>query len=314
MIPYFTLPTWTLGGIPLDPWGLLVCGGFVLGLEIARARGIKLGLDVRDIVDASVFIVLSGFLGGHLVYVLAYHPDRFERDGIMSLVRVWEGFASTGGFVGAVTGAILFFRVFRKRPFWLHGDAIMFGFPFAWIFGRAGCFVVHDHIGRHTSFPLGVDFSRVRLPVKEEIVATLARTDLLDGHRWGRDPDGDPWVLGGVRHDLGLYETLVAVGIAALFLVLGRKPRAAGFFTMVWCLTYAPARFLMDFLRANDLRGADVRWAGLTPAQWVMLAMFTAGCVLWTRLKGAPVVGPEAAPEAAPETVPDSVISDDTKG
>ena len=79
---------------------------------------------------------------------------------------------------------------------------------------------------------------------------------------------------------------------------------------MVWCLTYAPARFAMDFLRATDLRGADVRWAGLTPAQWVMLAMFTAGCVLWTRLKGAPVV----APETVPETVPDSVISDDTKG
>ncbi len=264
MIPYFTLPTWEIASIPVDPWGLLVCVGFVLGLELARARGIRMGLDVRDVVDGAVFIVLTAFLGGHLMYVLAYHPDRYAADGFMSLVRVWQGFASTGGFIGAVVGAVLFFRVVRPRPFWLHGDAVMFGFPFAWIFGRAGCFVVHDHIGRPTDFPLAVDFSRVRLPMADGTTA-----------------------LGGVRHDLGLYETLWAVVISAVFLVLARKPRAAGFFTMTWCLVYAPGRFTMDFLRATDLKGADVRWAGLTPAQWAMIAMFTAGIVLWRWLRGA---------------------------
>ena len=269
MIPYFTLPTWEVASVPVDPWGLLVCIGFVLGLEIARARGIRLGLDVRDVVDGSVFIVLMAFLGGHLMYVLAYHPDRYARDGFMSLVRVWQGFASTGGFLGAVTGAVLFFRVLRPRPFWLHGDTIMFGFPFAWIFGRAGCALVHDHIGRPTTFPLAVDFSRVRLPLAD---GTTAR--------------------GGVRHDLGLYETLWAVVIAGTFVLLARRPRPAGFFTMTWCLMYAPARFGMDFLRAVDLKGADVRWAGLTPAQWAMLAMFGAGIALWRRTRGAPPVEP----------------------
>jgi hypothetical protein len=47
MIPYFTFPVYQLGPVPIDPWGFLVCVGFVLGLEIARARGIALGLDVR---------------------------------------------------------------------------------------------------------------------------------------------------------------------------------------------------------------------------------------------------------------------------
>jgi phosphatidylglycerol:prolipoprotein diacylglycerol transferase len=267
MIPYFTLPVWQLGGVPVDPWGLLVCGGFVLGLEIARARGIRLGLDVRDIVDGSVFIVLMGFLGGHLVHVLAYHPDTFARDGVMSLVRVWEGFASTGGFLGAVTGAVLFFRVIRPRPFWAHADTVMFGFPFAWIFGRAGCFVVHDHIGAPTGFPLAVAFP------------------------------------GGARHDLGLYETLLAVAIAGLFLVLARRPRVAGFYTTVWCLVYAPARFGFDFLRNTDLRNADVRWQGLTPAQYGMMLMFTAGLVLalrWKTLAGGVAGGGQPPAEEGP--------------
>ncbi|MEN9786001.1 MAG: hypothetical protein RLZZ299_1265 [Pseudomonadota bacterium] len=264
MIPYFTLPVWQLGGVPVDPWGLLVCGGFVLGLEIARARGIRLGLDVRDIVDGSVFIVLMGFVGGHLVHVLAYHPEIYARDGVMSLVRIWEGFSSMGGFLGAVAGAVLFFRLIRPRPFWAHADTIMFGFPFAWIFGRAGCFVVHDHIGRRTEFPLAVAFP------------------------------------GGARHDLGLYETLLAAVIAGLFLALARRPRAAGFYTTVWCLVYAPVRFGFDFLRNTDLKNADVRWHGLTPAQWGTMLLFTAGVILalrWRTLAGGVAGGGEPPAE-----------------
>ncbi|HNH50228.1 MAG TPA: prolipoprotein diacylglyceryl transferase, partial [Myxococcota bacterium] len=81
MIPDITLPVYNLGPIPIDPWGTLVCIGFVLGLEVARARGLRLGLDVRDVVDSVVCIVLTGFVVGHLVHVLAYHPEQMERDG-----------------------------------------------------------------------------------------------------------------------------------------------------------------------------------------------------------------------------------------
>ena len=56
-------------------------------------------------VDGSVAIVGMGFLVGHIVHVLAYNPHRLSEDGIMSLIRVWEGFSSTGGFIGAVLGA-----------------------------------------------------------------------------------------------------------------------------------------------------------------------------------------------------------------
>lgn len=255
MIPYFDLPVYHVGPVPIDPWGTLVCIGFVLGLEMARARGIKLGLDVRDVVDGIVFTVLSGFVVGHLVHVLAYNPHQLEEQGVMALLRVWAGFSSFGGFLGAVLGITLFYKVIRKRPFWPHADTVMFGFPFGWLFGRLGCFSVHDHIGRPTSSFLGVQFP------------------------------------GGTRYDLGLLEAIVAFGIAMTFLVLARKPRVAGTFTAVWCLIYAPARFGLDFLRNTDLRNADVRWSGLTPAQWGCILMFGAGLALvgWIRRQPAAV-------------------------
>ena len=260
MIPYFTFPVYQLGPVPIDPWGFLVCVGFVLGLELARARGIALGLDVRDIVDGAVFIVLTGFVGAHLMFVLGYHYDRFERDGVMALLRVWEGFASSGGFLGAVVGAVVFYTLLRPRAFLLHVDTIMYGVPFAWIFGRAGCFLVHDHPGARSDFFLAVKFP------------------------------------GGARHDLGLYETLVSVGVAAVFLAVSRfgRPVTPGTFVAVWCLLYAPARFGMDFLRATDVALADPRYSGLTPAQYVCIGLFAVGAALlaYTRSRPAAPVEP----------------------
>ncbi len=253
LIPYFDVPVLELGPIVIDSWATLVALGFILGLEVARSRGIKLGLDVRDIVDGVVAVVGMGFLVGHIVHVVAYNPHQLDEQGIWAILKVWAGFSSTGGFIGAVLGAILFYRVLRKRPFWIHADTLMFGFPFAWVLGRLGCFTADDHIGRHSDFFLAVDFPQQ--------------------------------YFGGPRHDLGLYEALWTMGIAALFFAFRNRPVKHGFFTALFCVTYAPIRFLLDFLRNQDLRGADVRWVGLTPAQWGMLAMFTAGAVLLVRFR-----------------------------
>jgi phosphatidylglycerol:prolipoprotein diacylglycerol transferase len=270
LIPYFEIPVWKLGPIELDSWALLVSLGFILGLEIVRARAIKLDLDVRDIIDGIVVTVGLGFVGGHLMHVLAYHPEKLEKDGVMALVRVWEGFSSTGGFLGAVAGSLLFYKVLRKRPFWPHADTITFGFPFAWTLGRLGCFSAHDHIGQKTSFFLGVDFPE----------------------RY----------YGGPRHDLGLYEALWTAVIALVFFLQRDRRVKFGHFTSLWCFLYAPARFGLDFLRNTDLENADVRWLHLTPAQWVMIGMVGAGVAIraWMRTQPEPAAAPSPSPADPP--------------
>jgi phosphatidylglycerol:prolipoprotein diacylglycerol transferase len=265
-IPYFVLQVWNvqipgLGTIPIDPWATLVCVGFVVGLEIARHRAIRLGLEVRDIVDGAVFTVLSGFFFGHVFTVLAYFPERLSTDGVWALLKVWEGFSSFGGFIGAVIGASLFYGVFRRKGAWRHADVITFGFPFGWFFGRVGCGVVHDHVGARTSFPLAMDF---------------------DHGLWGT---GDPaaWA-DGVRHELGLYEAAFMLGICALWVVVGRRDRVPGFFLGLFGVTYAPVRFFLEFLRNQDLHFQDARYFGLTPGHYSAIAMFAGGAlVLATR-------------------------------
>lgn len=266
LIPYFQIPVVDLGPLVLDPWAVMVCLGFVLGLEIVRARGIQLGLDVRDVIDGLVFTVGMGFLIGHVVHVAAYNPHLIDDNGPLELLRVWGGFSSTGGFLGAIIGSTLFYKVIRKRPFWIHADTIMFGFPVGWMFGRTGCFLAHDHIGRPTDFFLAVDFP------------------------------------GGARHDLGLYEALWTVVIAATFFALRKRPFRPGMFNALFAVMYAPIRFMFDFLRNTDYKNADVRWAGLTPAQYGMIGLFIAGLVvLWRLSRGdGPRVDPLAPPVEEP--------------
>ncbi len=289
LIPYAQPFIWQLGPFVLDSWAILVSLGFILGLEIARARGIRLGLDVRDVVDSGVFVVAMGFVVGHIVHVVAYNPQQLETDGIMAILRVWAGFSSTGGFLGAVIGSVLMFKVFpaifgpareralaagnsgplqgvvdwlgRPRPFWPHADTMMFSFPFGWVFGRLGCFSAHDHVGIRSDFWLAVDF-----PVAH---------------------------YGGPRHDLGLYEALWTAVIAATFFSLRKAKLRHGFFIALWTAMYAPARVGLDFLRNQDLSGADVRWLGMTPAQWGSIAMALAGVGLAIWLWRQPAVADE---------------------
>jgi phosphatidylglycerol:prolipoprotein diacylglycerol transferase len=248
-----TLPTF---GLPVDPWATLVCTGILLGLEVSRARAIKMGLDVRDIVDGAVFTVLVGFFFAHVFTVLGYYPERLQTDGVVTLLKVWEGFSSTGGFLGGLLAMFVFYKWVRPREILRFADLILYGFPVGWLFGRMGCAVVHDHVGSLTTFPLAVRF-----------------------------PDHGYFAT-GVRHELGLYEMVLTALMAALFFRLGRKDRRPGFFTGLFFALYAPLRFGLDFLRNTDLAHNDIRWVGLTFAQWGMIGLFLLGAaIVWRAVR-----------------------------
>ena len=86
--------------------------------------------------------------------------------------------------------------------------------------------------------------------------------------------------------------------VAVLFFVLAKKARKAGFFIAMWCVLYAPSRFLLDFMRKSDLpqRYNDQRYAGLTPAQYVTIAMLGVGIyLLWKKKIAEPPEADDAA-------------------
>ena len=77
-------------------------------------------------------------------------------------------------------------------------------------------------------------------------------------------------------HDLGWYEFLYPTFVMGpAFLVLNGQPWSPGFWVVSFVALYAPARFLLDFLRVPD-----PTYGGLTPAQWGIVAVLL-GAAVW---------------------------------
>jgi len=219
MFPYFEQPSLSLGSYTLYFFQVAVCTAVILGYEIVVRRAPRTGLDSEEVASLLAWVILWGFVGSHVFDTVAYYPERIREDPLV-LVKVWGSMSSFGGMMGGMAAALVLAR--RKgwsgRQTLALADGIGFGFPFAWIFGRLGCALAHDHIGVPTDSWLGVRFPE------------------------------------GTRYDLGLLELLYTIPIAALFYALDRKPRPNGFFLGLFLALYGPVRFVLDTLRTGDAR------------------------------------------------------------
>jgi len=225
----------------------MVLAGVFAGLEYMRVRTTRAGLDPIIGLNASIALLVGAFLMSHWFQLLVYDFD-VVAERPETLLPWYGGHSSMGGFLGAALVGPLYLRRQGVRVF-EYGDHMMFGFVLGWIFGRTGCFFAHDHIGRESDFFLAVAFP------------------------------------GGSRHDLGLYEALLTLGILGLMLYFDRRgkrgrPMWEGFFVLLPILVYAPFRFVMDTLRAEDIAHPDVRWLGFTPGSWGAALLGVLGLLL----------------------------------
>lgn len=283
MLPYIEVRDLHLGPFTVHPFGLLVATGTLLGVELAKQRGKAVGLPADRLASFITCMLIGGFVGGHVLDEIFYHPREVIAQP-WSLLYLWAGLSSFGGFIGALTGVMLW-KVYELRPMpnlgrlslalpsrraqprkiLPYADVVLAVFPVAWVFGRLGCTVVHDHPGviANPNMPLAVAYGQG--PVHSYGLLAL---------RFGETP----------RYDLGLLEMCFAVLVAAAFALTWRKRLPVGWYAAVLPLVYAPVRFGLDFLRLDDPAGGDMRYAGWTPAQWACVVLFGAGLLIATRL------------------------------
>ena len=263
-IPYLQIPELVLvpkgffGGFPsgafsIKPFGTLVALGVYLGSVLTTRLGKRLGLHERVLTSFVAWVIVVGFLGGHMLDVIFYYPGQVLRDPL-SLFRIWEGLSSFGGFSGAIIGGFLW-KWRYKADILPYADVVASAFPAGWVFGRMGCSVAHDHPGLASDAWFAVQYP------------------------------------GGGRFDLGLYEMLLTIPLAVAFLWLRNKPRPWGFYVGAITISYAPVRFALDFLRVGqpiaDAEGVtsvvDPRYGGLTPAQWACFGLLAVGVYFFSR-------------------------------
>jgi len=284
-LPFFPPVKFDLGFLEIHGFGLMVALGLYLGTEMAMRKAARDGLDPDIINRVVTWMIVGIFVGGHLGHAFFYEPYKLfggTHNGVsyaadpLYLFKVWDGLSSFGGFIVTAFLCWLFFRkennrVKRSNPTRQkegkellfpvrathYGDCVIYGFPMAFGFGRIGCFMAHDHPGLQSDFFLAVN--------------GVCR------EAWGNESIA--------CHDLGLYEAMWACSMIFVVMFLDKKARFPGFYLAFIPMVYAPFRIFFD-----SLRTADVRYLGLTPAQYGALILFTVGAsVLFVQRKKKPV-------------------------
>jgi phosphatidylglycerol:prolipoprotein diacylglycerol transferase len=236
-----TLPLAAL--FQLNIWSFAVPAAIISGYWFALRRAREAGINTREFESSMEWTIGGGLVISHMVEILLYQPHRLK-EGWWTLFKFWDGLSSYGGFFGAILMCTVFYRIVRKRRWWLEADLMMQGLILAWIFGRLGCTVSGDHPGPRTTVPWAYHY----LP-----------------------PDGP-------RHNMGLYEMLfTALVLFPANLLLHRFKPPVGSYVAMNCLLYGAGRFALDFLRATDRSDADPRYFGLTLAHYCSLAIFLLG-------------------------------------
>jgi len=287
VIPYLSQPSIDLGPVTIQAFGVIVVAAVLIGLEAARRRMRHLGLDMTLGERLARWTLIGGFLGAHLFAVLLYVPEKVAADPFV-LLKVWENLSSFGGILGGLLGLWLFVRVrigLDRATSRRYLDAVAYAFPAALLIGRFACTVAHDHPGSVTGMPLAVSLAAepARVFIRGVYAGAGRATELMANPELAR--------LG--FHDLGWYEFLyLGLVVVPITWWLGRRPRPVGTFVASFVLLYMPVRFALDFLRVSD-----VRYVGLTPAQWVALlaVLLLAASVGWRRRRVARAATPNGS-------------------
>ena len=249
-----------LGAISIYSYGLLLVAAYLLGLQVAVARGRARGLDGQRVMDLGIAIIISALVGAKLLLVVVEF-DQFLRNP-------WAFVRSAGVFYGGLllSVAVAFWYMRRHRmPLWATCDAFAPGIAVGQAVGRLGCLLAGCCYGHPTDMPWGITFTD---PLAAANVGTPLDVSL---------------------HPTQLYESIASLVILGVLLALESRWRPfAGRTFWTYLLLYPAVRFVIEFFR-GDPRGAvfDV----LSTSQFVsalLVPLSIVMLVLLARAGGSP--------------------------
>ena len=246
-----------IGAVRIHTFGVMVVLGFALGIWWCSYEARRLGVERDRIFDLTFWLLVSGILGARLLYLIVNSGDylawfssvRASHDVVtacihlvIEFVAVWRGgLVWYGGLLAAFMVGVLYLRRHRM-PLWPTADLVAPGVMLGLAVGRLGCLAAGDDHGKVVegawrNVQAGLDAPWWTLTFHNS--QSLIPMDLL----------GKP--LYPTQPIMSLYCILI---FGFLFWLRGRK-QFHGQIVWVMMLTYAVARFGVEFLRGDLGRG-----------------------------------------------------------
>ncbi|OIO20187.1 MAG: diacylglyceryl transferase [Candidatus Magasanikbacteria bacterium CG_4_9_14_0_2_um_filter_41_10] len=251
MIPWFQFTSVHIGPVALQVWGFFVALGMILSVLLIQREAKKRLLNAEPLLDLALKMIFFGVVGARLFHVFFYEPTFFIAHPA-EIIAVWHGgLSSFGGLVGAMLAFVIALKrkKIKKEFLSVYGNIISYSALFGWMIGRIGCLMIHDHLGKESTSFLAFN-----------------------------SPSGQ-------RLDMAFLEILYLIPLAIVFLILKRKKREDLFAALLF-VYYGILRFILDFWRADaSFATGDVRYLGLTPAQYFAMVLVVFGVFLYRKTR-----------------------------
>ena len=221
----------TLFGLSVRWYGLMIALGISLGVLLAMRREARYGLPKDTVIDLALCGVPSAIVGARLYYVIFSWADYAANP--LSALYVWEGgLAIYGGILGGLLAGLIYARVKRLR-FLTLADLVAPSFALGQAVGRWGNFFNQEAYGTAVS----AEWMR-RFPI-----AVFIRADGL-------------W-----HYATFFYESAWCLMIVVFLLLAERRGvfRQPGDAFFTYALLYAVERALVEGLRTDSLYWGSVR-------------------------------------------------------
>lgn len=203
-----------IGSYPVYSYGAMLALAFLVCSFLAKRRGAAIGMDGEKVMDLMITLIVSGVIGGRLMFVLL-DLDYFGSRPL-DIFKLWEGgLAWYGGFILAIISGAVFLRI-NKMPVLKTADLIIPYVALGQAIGRIGCFLNGCCYGKATALPIGVVFN----PEQGAVLPTQ------------------------------LFES-VAMFIA--YLILRRRVPSNGRTLFLYLILYSAFRFSIEFLRGDNM-------------------------------------------------------------
>ncbi len=245
-----------VGNFEITTFGLMMFLAFVIGGWVLARQFRRYGLNEELASSIVVAGALGGIVGAKVYYAILFKDWRllFDRAGL-----VWYG-GLIGGFLAS---AWLVRRA--KAPFLTVADAAAPAASIGYAIGRIGCFLVGDDYGRPTAAWYGVAFPKGAPPTT---------ADSLRDFGVAIDPSIPGYQVLKV-HPTQLYETLAALLMFGILMLLNRRPHRRGLAWGLFLIMLGIERFLVEIVRAKD----DRFFGNFTVAQIISVLLVIAGGV-----------------------------------
>src|SRR6266545_1412094 len=259
-----------LGPITVYTYGVLLAAAYLLGLQLARIRARKRGLDQNRVLDLGIYIIISALIGAKLLLLVTdFNTFRADPRELFTLLR--SGGVFYGGLILAVAVALLYIQRVGL-PLWTTCDVFAPGIALGHVVGRFGCLFAGCCYGKPTTKAWGITF-----------------TDPFAAANVGTP-------LGVPLHPTQLYEAGAELLILGALLWTERKGRPfAGRTFWLYMLLYATSRFIIEFFRGDE-RGTVFMFS---TSQFISLLLAPLALVMLVYLSRVVTPEPKRARKAA---------------